>query len=265
MSYAHTVAEHRLHELKEKAARELGQVIRGRGWTQSHTAEFLSVSQPRISNLLAGHMEKFTLDMLIIMLISLDRPVDLTFPDAAEWRRSPDWKNDPTHADSLNKVEHYSELIRQDPGNSLAYSRRAGAYHQLGDYDKAIADYTRALELDPSKPGALSNRASLYGHTKDYKAALLDYETLLNRFPGYNIYQNRSLLFVDMQDYESAMLDMDRAVELQPERPGPWTNRGMLYRKLNQPEKARADYEKALEIDPTSSQIRRILQELSPT
>ncbi|MBX3169363.1 MAG: tetratricopeptide repeat protein [Candidatus Eremiobacteraeota bacterium] len=265
MHYAHIAADNRLHDLKEKAARELGQVIRGRGWTQTRAAQFLSVSQPRISNLLSGHIEKFTLDMLITMLISLDRPVELAFPDPTQWRRSPNWSPDPQHADSLNKVEHYSELIRQDPTNSLAHSRRADAYHRLGQDEQAIADYTRAFELDPSRPGALFNRASLYRHTKQYKAALLDYKTLLNRFPDCNIHQNRSLLYFEMQDYESALYDMDKAIEIEPERPGPWTNRAMLYRKLNQPAKARADYEKALEIDPTSWQIRQALEELEST
>lgn len=263
MSYAHIVADNRLHDLKEKAARELGQVIRGRGWTQAHTAEFLSVSQPRISNLLSGHIEKFTLDMLITMLVTLDRPVELFFPDATEWRRSPGWNTDPGHSDSLDKLEHYTQLISQDPSNSLAYSRRADAYHRLGDSERAIADYTRAFELDPTRPGALSNRASLYRGLKQYKAALQDYKTLLNCFPGYNVHQNRSLLYFDMQDYESAMFDMDKAIELEPERPGPWTNRAMLHRKLNQPERARADYEKALEVDPTAAHIRQAIKELT--
>lgn len=195
------------------------------------------------------------------MLITLDRPVELTFPDPSEWRRSPTVTSDPNHADSLNKVEHYSELIRQDPGNSLAHSRRADAYYRLGKLEQAIADYTKAYELEPGRPGPLFNRAGLYGRLKNYKAALQDYKTLLNRFPQENIYQNRSLLYFDMQDYESALYDMDRAIELEPERPGPWSNRGMLYLHLNQRDKARADYEKALEKDPTSVHVRQILQD----
>lgn len=262
MSYAHMVADNRLHELKEKAARELGQVIRGRGWTQAQAARFLAVSQPRISNLLSGHIEKFTLDKLVTMLVSLDRPVELTFSDPACWSRSPRWSSDPAHPESLQQVEYYTGLLVQDPNNSLAYSRRASAYYRLGDLERAIADYTRAFELDPSRPGSLSNRAGLYGHTKQYKAALRDYETLLERFPDYNIYQNRSLLFLEMQDYQRAMQDMDRAIELEPERPGPWTNRALLHRKLNQLEWARADYQKALEIDPTSAFLRQTLEEL---
>ena len=102
LAYHRIVADNQLHELKERAARELGKVIRGRGWTQAHAAQFLSVSQPRISNLLGGHIHKFTLDMLIQMLISLDRPVELRFPDPQEWSRSPTWTTDPDHEQSPN-------------------------------------------------------------------------------------------------------------------------------------------------------------------
>lgn len=263
-SYAQIVAENHLHSLKELAALELARVIRGRGWTQVQAARFLSVSQPRISNLLSGQTQKFTLDNLLLMLLTLDRPVQLVFPDPAQWRRSGSWATDPNHSGSLDKVRHYSELILQEPGNWLAHSRRAEAFHRLGQFEQAIADYTRAYELDPSRCGPLLNRASLYGQTNQFKAALLDYDTLAERFPEVNLYQNRGLLYFDMQDYEKALADMSRAVELEPERPGPWSNRAMLYLKLNQVEKARADYQKALEIDPTSSQLREALEALGP-
>jgi len=261
-AYHRIVADNRLHDLKERAARELGKVIRGRGWTQAYAAQYLSVSQPRISNLLSGHIQKFTLDMLLQMLISLDRPVELSFPDPDGWSRSPEWKMDPDHEQSLQKVEYYSDILARDPENSLAYSRRGDAYHRLGRLELAIADYTRSFELDPSRPGPITNRAGIYRALKQYKAALVDYKFLLNRFPDCNIHQNRSLVYLDLQDYESAMLDMDRAVELSPERPGPWTNRALLYLRLKQPERARSDYQKALEIDPTSKQIKQALADI---
>lgn len=263
MTYHRIVAENQLHDLKEQAARELGRVIRGRGWTQAYAAQFLCVSQPRISNLLGGHIHKFTLDMLIHMLVSLDRPVELSFPDPQSWSRSPCGQADPGDEQSLQKVEYYSDILTRDPENALAYSRRAQAYERLGRQELAIADYTKAFELDPSRPGPIANRAGIYRSLKQYKAALLDYKFLLNRFPDYNIHQNRSLVYLDLQDYESALVDMDKAIELAPERPGPWTNRARLYQRLNQPERARADYEKSLEIDPTCKQVQRALAELN--
>lgn len=259
MSYHRIVADNHLHDLKERAARELGQVIRARGWTQARTADYLGVSQPRISNLLKGQIDKFTLDMLVTMLVGLDRPVELNFPDRTGWTRSAHREPD---KDTQNKVDHYSELLRQEPGNALAYSRRADAYHRLGQLEQAIADYTRAFELDPDRPGALANRALLHGQAQQYKAALQDYATLQQRFPDYNLHQNRGLLYMDMQEYDKALADMNQSVKREPERPGPWTNRALLYLKMNQPDRARADYEMALTIDPTSDRIRQALAEL---
>ena len=262
MAYQHLVAESNLHQMKEKAARELGQVIRGRGWTQAQAAGYLSVSQPRISNLLAGHTQKFTLDMLVTMLISLDRPVELTFPDPAQWTRSAEWKVDPENQEALKIVQHYTQLISEDPSNALAYKRRADAYRELGQNLQAVADYTRAYELDPSRPGAIFNRAAAYRDLKQYKAALKDYKTILNRFPDCHIHQSRSLVYLDMQDYESALYDMDKACELDPERPGPWTNRANLHRRLGNLAQARADYQKVLEVDPTCKHAKKVLSEL---
>ena len=40
-------------------------------------------------------------------------------------------------------------MIELDPKLALAYSNRAAAYRNKGDYDRAIADATKAIELDP--------------------------------------------------------------------------------------------------------------------
>jgi tetratricopeptide (TPR) repeat protein len=263
MKYNQVVAENTVNDLKERLAREFGQVIRGRCWTQSQAAKFLKVSQPRISNLLTGRYHKFTLDTLVYLLICLDRPVELAFPDPDGWSRSQSSASAFNQSESHEKIAHYSQLILQDPANSLAYSRRGLAYYRIGQFELAIADYTRAFELDSSLPGTLANRSLAYHAAKQYKAALLDCETILKKFPDYNVYANRSLIYLDLQDYTKALEDMNRATELSPERPGPWINRASLHRKLNQLTQAREDYRRVLEIDPTYTSARQALSELA--
>jgi len=56
---------------------ELRLIIRGRSWTQAKTAEVLGVSQSRVSNLMRGKWEKFSLDMLITLAIRAGRHVEL--------------------------------------------------------------------------------------------------------------------------------------------------------------------------------------------
>ncbi|OBF91575.1 hypothetical protein A5791_00785 [Mycobacterium sp. 852002-51163_SCH5372311] len=62
------------------------QRIREEGWTQTEAAARLHVTQPRVSDLLNGKINKFSLDALVNMLA----PVGLTFDvRRLESRRAP--------------------------------------------------------------------------------------------------------------------------------------------------------------------------------
>jgi predicted XRE-type DNA-binding protein len=54
-------------------------IIEQQGWTQIEAAEKLGVTQPRISNLINGKIDKFTLDMLFSMLDQLGFKAEFTF------------------------------------------------------------------------------------------------------------------------------------------------------------------------------------------
>lgn len=54
-------------------------IIENRGWTQKEAAERLAVSQPRVSDIVNGKIDKFTLDMLFSMLDKLGFRTELTF------------------------------------------------------------------------------------------------------------------------------------------------------------------------------------------
>lgn len=47
---------------------ELSELIERRAWTQAHAAEVMGVSQPRISDLVRGKIDRFSIDTLITML-----------------------------------------------------------------------------------------------------------------------------------------------------------------------------------------------------
>jgi len=59
------------YELKAKMMIALRDLIESKGWSQKESAENLGVTQPRISNLVNGKIDKFSLDMLIGMLSKL--------------------------------------------------------------------------------------------------------------------------------------------------------------------------------------------------
>lgn len=53
--------------------------IRDKGWTQSSAAHFLEVTQPRVSNLMNGKTDKFSIDTLLGMLFKLGYSLDMRF------------------------------------------------------------------------------------------------------------------------------------------------------------------------------------------
>ena len=57
---------------------ELSELIRNKGWTQAQAAELMGVSQPRISDLVRGKIDRFSIDSLIAMLGSAGVKVRIT-------------------------------------------------------------------------------------------------------------------------------------------------------------------------------------------
>lgn len=61
--------ESTLLQLRADLMASLRQAIEVRGWTQAHAAEVLGIGQPRVSDLIRGKWEKFSLDMLITLAV----------------------------------------------------------------------------------------------------------------------------------------------------------------------------------------------------
>jgi len=57
---------------------ELSRLIESKGWTQEEAAEVMGVSQPRISDLVRGKIDKFSIDSLVSMLGSAGVKVRIT-------------------------------------------------------------------------------------------------------------------------------------------------------------------------------------------
>lgn len=53
--------------------------IRDNGWTQSSAAHLLEVTQPRVSNLMNGKTDKFSVDTLMGMFFKLGYSLDMRF------------------------------------------------------------------------------------------------------------------------------------------------------------------------------------------
>ena len=64
-------------KLRSNLMLQIRQVIEVNGWTQKKAAKKLGVTQPRISDLLRGKIDLFSLDMLVNMLASMGEEVEI--------------------------------------------------------------------------------------------------------------------------------------------------------------------------------------------
>ncbi len=67
-----------IETLKPQLATSIMAIIKAKKWSQIVAAQHLGVSAPRVSNLSNGHLEKFSVDMLMGMLIRLGCSVTVT-------------------------------------------------------------------------------------------------------------------------------------------------------------------------------------------
>ncbi|PSM16314.1 XRE family transcriptional regulator [Nitratireductor sp. StC3] len=78
-----TPAEAENMKLRSTLMVALEQHIRAKGWTQAEAARQLGVTQPRVSDLLRGKINLFTLDTLVNMLVAVGLHVEVSVRKAA--------------------------------------------------------------------------------------------------------------------------------------------------------------------------------------
>lgn len=61
------LAEAEVMKLRAEVMIRMEQLVKAKGWTQAEAAHRLGVTQPRISRLLKGKWEDFSLDMLLTL------------------------------------------------------------------------------------------------------------------------------------------------------------------------------------------------------
>lgn len=69
--------------LRAELLRQIQALIRELGITQSEAAQRAGITQPRISDAMRGHVDKFTLDALVNILGALGKRIEVNLVDTA--------------------------------------------------------------------------------------------------------------------------------------------------------------------------------------
>eukprot|EP01057_Protomagalhaensia_wolfi_P001060 Protomagalhaensia_wolfi_Nauph_80__1059@NODE_1616_length_1441_cov_189_405849_g1251_i0_p1_GENE_NODE_1616_length_1441_cov_189_405849_g1251_i0NODE_1616_length_1441_cov_189_405849_g1251_i0_p1_ORF_typecomplete_len344_score43_89TPR_2/PF07719_17/0_041TPR_2/PF07719_17/0_00026TPR_2/PF07719_17/0_02TPR_2/PF07719_17/6_6e06TPR_2/PF07719_17/17TPR_2/PF07719_17/0_00082TPR_16/PF13432_6/0_00032TPR_16/PF13432_6/2_1e05TPR_16/PF13432_6/1e09TPR_16/PF13432_6/2_7e05TPR_1/PF00515_28/0_056TPR_1/PF00515_28/0_0021TPR_1/PF00 len=112
-------------------------------------------------------------------------------------------------------ITQYSEAIKQDPSNTLAWKKRSCCYYNLENYQRSKKDAERAIGLD------LDDAEGWY------------YTGLCDRKLGEHV---------------EAIDALSHAIVLDPTTCSYWVERGSTYRLMNQPYAAMKDLQKAFQL-----------------
>ncbi|VFR01952.1 unnamed protein product [Cuscuta campestris] len=80
-------------------------------------------------------------------------------------------------------VEHYSESIKRNPSNLLAYSNRAASYTKLGALHEGLKDAEKCIELDPKFVKGYIRKGAVQFFMNEYMEALDTYHEGLKHGP----------------------------------------------------------------------------------
>lgn len=75
-------AERESLKIKSWMVIDIEQRIKSLGLTQAQAAKLMGVSQPKVSDVVNGKIDRFTIDMLITMLVSLGLHVEVSLKAA---------------------------------------------------------------------------------------------------------------------------------------------------------------------------------------
>lgn len=70
-------------KIRAELMRSIENRIRAEGWNQSQAAERFRVTQPRVSDLMRGKIEKFTIDTLVNMVVAAGLQVHVDVAEMA--------------------------------------------------------------------------------------------------------------------------------------------------------------------------------------
>jgi tetratricopeptide (TPR) repeat protein len=154
--------------------------------------------------------------------------------------------------DNDHAIAAYSEAIRFDPKDAVAYNNRGRAYRAKGDNDRAVADYNEAIRVDPKYVEAYNNLGVAYIAKGDNDRAIANYNETIRLDPKYAIaYQNRGFAYGAKGDNDHAIADYGEVIRLYPTYAVAYNNRGFAYGAKGDHDRAIADYNQAIRLDPT--------------
>ena len=163
---------------------------------------------------------------------------------------------------------HFKKALTLKPEFSEAYDNLGALYLLLEKWDLAIGCFENAVSSITYKTPHVSymNLGLAYHNKGEYRKAIESYRRALKLSPSFAIcYTNLGRTYEAINSFQVAIEAHKKAIYHAPDYPDPHFNLARLYLRLNQNDEATEELKRTMEIDPDGNygnEAKRLLQEI---
>ncbi len=155
--------------------------------------------------------------------------------------------------------KHFEEGAADDPNNPIFLNKAGDINMQRGQYQDAVNYYSRTLEIDDRFKDIWLKRARAYDQLGQPEKATADREYVINKVKGYIVRANQA---IGKQEWQAGIDELYYCVQFDPEQIHARLNMAKLYLKTNQMDEAKAALQDLLSHKPDHAEARFLLTQL---
>jgi tetratricopeptide (TPR) repeat protein len=104
------------------------------------------------------------------------------------------------YTDPNKAIEYLNKAIEVENNNAGLYHKRATAYFNLSDYQRAVNDYSETIRLAPNEYLAYLNRGNAYANSRQFEKAVEDFSKVIGLQPdNVPAYYGRSIVYFNQR------------------------------------------------------------------
>ncbi|MEJ2398612.1 MAG: tetratricopeptide repeat protein [Gammaproteobacteria bacterium] len=154
--------------------------------------------------------------------------------------------------DLTAKINHYTQLLKQNPGNVAILIKRGDLYFKLHQFDQAIFDYSDAIKIDPHADKAYFGRGLALGRNGQIQDGIRDLTIYITRHPNdSHAYTKRGVRYSWLRKNDEAKRDLEKAVSLNPKNAEAHDDLGVILSRRRDYASALKHFTATVSIDPT--------------
>ena len=165
--------------------------------------------------------------------------------------------------DYQGAIADFSEVIRLNPKNAVAYALRGLNYQRRGNNQAAVADFNSAARIDPNNAVASMVRGFTYHLQGDYQGALAAYEKAIaldaKLFPAVN---NIGFVKYELGDVEGAIRQFQAAIAINSQSAEPQLAQAVALYTKGDSERGLAMAEAAIRLDNRFADVKFLKKNL---